>query len=102
MSARLGARRAARGAAVRKAWEARLRALARDRRAEFQRRQRRELPAGFDQALAEVCDEFRKSNAKIATRQASGTVLDALTRVVPELVGGSADLTPSNNTRPRI
>ena len=37
---------------------------------------------------------FRKANAKIATRQASGTVLDTLTRVVPELVGGSADLTP--------
>ena len=46
-----------------------------------------------------LCDEFRKANAKIATRQASGTVLDTLTRLVPELVGGSADLTPSNNTR---
>ncbi|MFZ3238314.1 MAG: transketolase [Stellaceae bacterium] len=89
----------ARGAEVRKAWEGRLRALPEDKRSEFQRRQRRELPAAVDQALAEVCDEFRKSNAKIATRQASGTVLDALTRVVPELVGGSADLTPSNNTR---
>ncbi|MGC2524031.1 MAG: transketolase C-terminal domain-containing protein, partial [Stellaceae bacterium] len=88
-----------RGAEVRKAWEGRLRALPEDKRGEFQRRQRRELPAAVDQALAEVCDEFRKSNAKIATRQASGTVLDALTRVVPELVGGSADLTPSNNTR---
>ena len=89
----------ARGAEVRKAWEGRLRALPEDKRGEFQRRQRRELPAAVDQALAAVCDEFRKSNAKIATRQASGTVLDALTRVVPELVGGSADLTPSNNTR---
>ena len=89
----------ARGAEVRKAWEGRLRALPEDKRGEFQRRQRRELPAAVDQTLAAVCDEFRKSNAKIATRQASGTVLDALTRVVPELVGGSADLTPSNNTR---
>jgi transketolase len=43
--------------------------------------------------------EFREKNAKIATRQASGTVLDTLTRVVPELVGGSADLTPSKNTK---
>ena len=88
-----------RGAAVRKAWEARLQAVPADRRVEFLRRQRRELPAGVDQALAEVCDGFRKADAKIATRQASGTVLDTLTRVVPELVGGSADLTPSNNTR---
>ncbi len=89
----------ARGAAVRQAWEARLHALPAERRAEFQRRQRRELPAAIDPALAEVCDGFRKADARIATRQASGTVLDALTRVVPELVGGSADLTPSNNTR---
>ena len=50
-------------------------------------------------AIAKVCHDFRQANAKIATRQASGTVLDTLTRVVPELVGGSADLTPSNNTK---
>jgi transketolase len=89
----------ARGAPVRKEWEARLQASPADKRTDFLRRQRRELPSGFDQAIAEICDEFRKANAKIATRQASGTVLDTLTRVVPELVGGSADLTPSNNTR---
>ncbi len=58
-----------------------------------------ELPPGLDQAIAEFCDDFRQANAKIATRQASGTSLDTLTRVVPELVGGSADLTPSNNTK---
>jgi transketolase len=89
----------ARGEPVRRAWEARLNALAWERRAEFLRRQRRELPSGLDQAIAKVCHEFRQANAKIATRQASGTVLDTLTRVVPELVGGSADLTPSNNTK---
>ncbi|MBV9153663.1 MAG: transketolase, partial [Alphaproteobacteria bacterium] len=38
-------------------------------------------------------------NAKIATRQASGDVLDALVPALPELIGGSADLTPSNNTK---
>jgi len=63
------------------------------------RRQRNELPHDLDAAVVKLCDEFRKSNAKIATRQASGTVLDTLTKVVPELVGGSADLTPSNNTK---
>jgi transketolase len=89
----------ARGAAVRRAWEARLAAQPADRRAEFERRQRRELPAGLDAAVAELSGEFRKTNARIATRQASGTTLDTLVRVVPELVGGSADLTPSNNTR---
>ena len=89
----------ARGAGVRQAWEARLQKLPADRREDFLRRQRRELPPGFDETITQICDEFRKSNAKIATRQASGTVLDTLTRDVPELVGGSADLTPSNNTR---
>jgi transketolase len=88
-----------RGEPVRRAWVARLNALAGERRAEFLRRQRGELPPGLDQAIAKVCHDFRQANAKIATRQASGTVLDTLTRVVPELVGGSADLTPSNNTK---
>jgi transketolase len=88
-----------RGEAVRRAWEARLNALAGERRAEFLRRQRGELPPGLDQAIAKICHDFRQANAKIATRQASGTVLDTLTRVVPEMVGGSADLTPSNNTK---
>jgi transketolase len=88
-----------RGAAARREWEARLQALPVERRAEFERRQRRELPAGFDAAIAKLCTDFRAAEAKLATRQASGTVLDALTQAVPELVGGSADLTPSNNTK---
>src|SRR5438045_6632380 len=88
-----------RGAAVRQAWEKRLAAAPAERRNEFLRRQKAELPADFDAVIAKVCDEFRAKNAKIATRQASGTVLDALVPAVPELLGGSADLTPSNNTR---
>jgi transketolase len=89
----------ARGVAVRSAWEARLQSLPADRRNEFLRRQRGEPPHGLDAAVAKLCDDFRQANAKIATRQASGTVLDTLTKVVRELVGGSADLTPSNNTK---
>jgi transketolase len=89
----------ARGEPLRRAWEKRLQTLSSARRNEFLRRQRRELPPGLDQAIIEVCNHFRQANAKIATRQASGTALDTLTRVVPELVGGSADLTPSNNTK---
>ena len=91
----------ARGEAVRHAWEARLQSLPADRLAEFLRRQRSELPSGFDTAIARLCNDFQQANAKIATRQASGTVLDTLTKLVPELVGGSADLTPSNNTKAR-
>jgi transketolase len=89
----------ARGEDMRRAWEERLQSQPPERRAEFLRRQRNELPAGLDAAVAKLCDGFRQGNAKIATRQASGAVLDDLTRVVPELVGGSADLTPSNNTK---
>src|SRR5205823_13411746 len=62
-------------------------------------RQRNELPPGLDAAINKLCADFRQANARIATRQASGTVLDTLTQIAPELVGGSADLTPSNNTR---
>lgn len=89
----------ARGQPLRRAWEGRLQALPAERRGEFLRRQRGELSSGLDKAVATLCDDFRRANAKIATRQASGLVLDGLTRVVPELVGGSADLTPSNNTK---
>jgi transketolase len=89
----------ARGAPVRQQWEKRLAAIPAERRREFLRRFNAELPADFDATIAKVCDEFRAKNAKIATRQASGNVLDALVPVVPELIGGSADLTPSNNTK---
>jgi transketolase len=89
----------ARGAPLRRQWEARLQGLDPARRAEFERRQRGEMPNGFDAAIAELCDGLRKANAKLATRQSSGAVLDKLVHAVPELVGGSADLTPSNNTK---
>src|SRR6202011_1006561 len=88
-----------RGAAVRADWEARLQSQPAERRADFLRRQRDELPSCLDAAFAKLCADFRQANAKIATRQASGTVLDTLAHLVPELVGGSADLTPSNNTK---
>ncbi|MGC2412017.1 MAG: transketolase [Stellaceae bacterium] len=88
-----------RGASVRQAWEQRLAATAPDKRTEFLRRQKGELPAGFDGLISKLCDDFRAKNAKLATRQSSGAVLDALVPAVPELIGGSADLTPSNNTR---
>ena len=89
----------ARGAGVRHAWEQRLAGVASDKRAEFLRRQKGELPANFDSLVAGLCDDFRAKNAKLATRQSSGAVLDVLVPGVPELITGSADLTPSNNTR---
>jgi transketolase len=87
-----------RGAAERTQWETRL-AASSDKRGEFERRMKGDLPPDFDAVIAKICDDFRAKNAKIATRQASGEVLNALVPAVPELIGGSADLTPSNNTK---
>ncbi|QEY23142.1 transketolase [Neisseria animalis] len=66
--------------------------------AEFVRRMNRELPENFEQyvqtALKEVCAKAEK----IATRKASQNSIEILAKVLPEFVGGSADLTPSNLT----
>jgi transketolase len=53
-----------------------------------------ELPDGWDAAMP-----VWQPGSKIATRAASGKVLDAIAARLPTLIGGSADLTPSNNTR---
>ncbi|MBV9861248.1 MAG: transketolase [Alphaproteobacteria bacterium] len=89
----------ARGARRRADWEERLDRLDPARRDDFLRRQAGKMPTGFDAAIAKICDDFRAKPAKLATRQSSGAVLDALVPALPELLGGSADLTPSNNTR---
>jgi len=89
----------ARGAATRQKWETRLAKLDPAKREEFLRRQSGKLPADLGKTIASICTDFRAKNAKLATRQASGASLDALVPAVPELVGGSADLTPSNNTK---
>lgn len=62
--------------------------------AELKRRLAGELPQGWDQNLP----EFAADPKGIATRAASGKVINALAERLPELIGGSADLTPSNNT----
>jgi len=49
--------------------------------------------------LNEILPEFAAGSSSIATRKASGKVLDALMPKLPLVMGGSADLTPSNNTR---
>jgi transketolase len=89
----------ARGAEARRGWEQRLAGVGDDRRNEPLPPPNAELPPDLDQVIRKVCEDFRGKNAKVATRQASGNVLDALVPAVPELIGGSADLTPSNNTK---
>ncbi|RIK29965.1 MAG: transketolase [Anaerolineae bacterium] len=63
--------------------------------AELERRLKGELPAGWDSDLP----IFPADEKGMATRASSGKVLDALAAKLPELLGGSADLTPSNNTK---
>ena len=53
-----------------------------------------ELPEGWEKALP----KFKPEDGGVATRSASGKVLNAIAPLLPTLVGGSADLTPSNNT----
>ncbi|HEY8254540.1 MAG TPA: transketolase C-terminal domain-containing protein, partial [Rhizomicrobium sp.] len=88
-----------RGAAAERAWRHRFDAADPAIRGEFARRFEGLLPDGWRRAINGVKAKFAADAPTLATRQASGLVLDALAAVVPELVGGSADLTGSNNTR---
>ena len=66
---------------------------------EFERRLRGDLPASFGEAVSGLKRKLAEDSAVIATRKASQGVLEVLAKAVPELVTGSADLTPSNNTK---
>lgn len=66
---------------------------------EITRRLQKQLPETGKEALAGLMAQFQEEKPKLATRQLSQQVLDVLTNNIPELVGGSADLTGSNNTK---
>jgi transketolase len=81
-----------------RAWRERLQAS--DQRAEFERRMRGDLPAErLAAAVRVVKDKLAAEPKDIATRTASESALETLVPALPELIGGSADLTGSNNTR---
>ncbi|MER2509690.1 MAG: transketolase [Amaricoccus sp.] len=88
----------ARGATSRAAWEGRLGALSNTRRAEFERVQSGALPARFGKAIAAFKKAQSAGRKAVATRKSSEMVLEVVNAVVPETLGGSADLTGSNNT----
>ena len=88
-----------RGSAERQAWEARLDAAPAARRAEFTRIFARELPGKLTGALRKLKKEAAESAPKLATRAASEKVLGVVNAILAETIGGSADLTGSNNTR---
>ena len=89
----------AKGREARMAWADRVKAAPPELRSEFERRNDGKLPANWKKAIAAARAEFIASGKEMATRSASGAVLDHLAAAIPELLGGSADLTPSNNTK---
>jgi transketolase len=84
---------------TRKDWEKRLAALGSDRSDEFERRIRGDLPSELAAAVAQYKRTLAIEKPKVATRKASEMTLDLINPLVPETIGGSADLTGSNNTR---
>jgi len=89
-----------RGQPTRLAWQGRLAALDANKRAEFERRTRGALPAeALGEAVAAAKQKLAAAPKEIATRAASELALETLTAALPEMIGGSADLTGSNNTR---
>jgi transketolase len=89
----------ARGKPARSAWLSRLAALDAGKRAEFERRLRGDFQDKLTASVNEVKQKLADAPKEIATRAASEFALDTLTAKLPEMIGGSADLTPSNNTR---
>ena len=86
-----------RGAEARKGWAARL--AASSHKAEFERANAGKLPANFDAVIDGYKQELAKNPPALATRNASQNTLDVINAAVPETIGGSADLTGSNNTK---
>jgi len=90
-----------RGAAAERRWNRLFADYARehpDDAAEFRRRMAGELPAAFEASCAGMLREVEAKAESIATRKASQNALEALQPMLPELFGGSADLTGSNLT----
>jgi transketolase len=89
----------AKGKGAREAWLSRLEKADPIKRADFKQRMEGKLPPDWKKAIAASKKGFLESGKELATRAASGAVLGHLVDAIPEMVGGSADLTPSNNTK---
>jgi transketolase len=88
----------ARGSVARGAWEERLGGLDSAKRALWDRLASGQLPQGWREEAAAFKDKVVAEKPKMATRKASQDALEVLTRAIPEMIGGSADLTHSNLT----
>ncbi len=89
----------ARGAEARGAWETRFAALSATKQGEFTRRMAGEAPKKLAAAIRAFKKQVSESAPKVATRKSSEMVLEVVNEIMPETMGGSADLTGSNNTK---
>ncbi|MDQ3557723.1 MAG: transketolase [Pseudomonadota bacterium] len=80
-------------------WKERLEAVDPGTREEFERRISGEIGPGLGEAIVKLKRGYAEKPVNVATRKASELALDAINATAPEMIGGSADLTPSNNTR---
>ena len=90
------------GAQAQQAWQTAMDAFQHanpDQAAEFTRRMQGELPSNWDQAIDAFAQEQQANPVDLETRKSSQAAIGAIAQGVPELFGGSADLTGSNNTR---
>jgi transketolase len=88
------------GASAHADWKRRFETMPAAQRDEFQRRViDRKRPAGLGETIRKLKEKLIADPPTVATRKASELALDVLVPAIPELVLGSADLTPSNNTR---
>ncbi|SDH06223.1 transketolase [Pelagibacterium luteolum] len=87
-----------RGTKERSAWTERLNAAGPETKGEFERRMRGDLPEALKGAMASYKKKLAEDKPKKATRASSQDALEVLNGAVPETIGGSADLTGSNNT----
>ncbi|KAA3513089.1 transketolase [Agrobacterium rosae] len=84
---------------TRQEWEARLEATDGDKKAEFKRRFAGDLTGNFDSSIDAFKKKVAANNPTVATRKASEDALEVINGILAETIGGSADLTPSNNTK---
>nr|WP_245189009.1 transketolase [Mameliella alba] len=88
----------ARGAAERKAWETRFAETSAARQKEFTRVMDGEAPKKLSAVVKALKKQVSETAPKVATRKASEMALEVINPIMPETIGGSADLTGSNNT----
>ncbi|WP_374467139.1 transketolase [Ferrovibrio sp.] len=86
-------------AGKKQAWDKALAALPAPQRAEWDRRIKGDLPADFAKVIDDYKAKLAADKPKWATRKSSQMVLEVINPAVPETIGGSADLTGSNNTK---